>query len=93
MLSLTLGTLTQITDLAEASSEKAVKYSEDMTNAIDCAYQARPLTECSPDLFSSDFKAEVAEAQRIAAELKAQQPGSKLKTEADLPKKTEKKRA
>ena len=93
VLSLTLGTLSQLTELAETSSAKAVQYSEDMTNAIDCAYTARPLSECSPNLFSTDFKEDVAQTQAILKEIKAQQPGGKLKTEADLPKKEAKKRA
>lgn len=73
VLSLSLATLTQLEDLAQASSDKAVKYASDMTNAIDCAYQARPLSECSPDLFSTDFKNEMAQSQAILADIQAQQ--------------------
>ncbi len=75
VLSLTLATLTQLQDIAESSSEKAIKYAEDMNGALDCAYQARPLDECSPDLFSEDFKEETARTQAILADLQAQQPG------------------
>lgn len=75
LLTLTVGTVTQLEALAQQSADKTIKYAEDATNAIDCAYQARPLSECSPDLFSTDFKAEVAESQRIIADLQAQQAG------------------
>jgi hypothetical protein len=85
ILSLTIGTLTQLTDVAQATSDKAVKYSQDMSNAVDCAYQARALTECSPDLFSTDFKEQVTQTQAILADLHTQELGSNLKSENDLP--------
>ncbi len=75
ILTLTLGTLTQLQDIAEDSAAKAVKYSDDMNNAIPCAFEARPLDECSPDLFSTDFESEMDRTQAILADLEAQQPG------------------
>lgn len=78
VISVMLATLGQMEDLAWQTTDKAVKYSEDMTNAVDCAFQARALDECSPDIFSADFKAETAETQRILNDLRAQQPGAKL---------------
>jgi hypothetical protein len=75
ILSLTLATMTQLQDLAQEASDKAVKAADDQVNALDCAYTARPLTECSPDLFSEDYKAETAQAQAILADLRAQQYG------------------
>lgn len=78
LVSITLATLTQLEDLAQQSADKSIKFAEDSTKALDCAYTARPLSDCSPDLFSADFKAEVTETQRILADLKAQQPGANL---------------
>lgn len=73
VLSLTLGTLTQLENLAQTSADKAIKYSTDMNNAIDCAYTARPLTDCSPDLFSTSFKDEIDQSQNILSQIEAQQ--------------------
>lgn len=78
VLALVLTTLTQLEDIAQHTSDKAVKYSDDMNNAVDCAFQAQPLDKCSPDLFSTDFKQETAETQKILEDLKAQQPGARL---------------
>jgi hypothetical protein len=80
MVTLMLTTLTQLEDLGQQSADKTVKFATDATNAIDCAYQARPLTECSPDLLSTDFTAEIQESQRILEDLRSQQPGANLQT-------------
>ena len=79
IISLTLGTLTQLQDIAQHASQKAVKFADDSTNAIDCAYQARPLSDCSPDLFSTDFKQEAQQTQAILDDLQKQQMGADLK--------------
>jgi hypothetical protein len=73
-----LATMTQLEDLAWQTSDKAVKYSTDMTNAVDCAFTAEALDKCSPDLFSTDFKEETAETQRILEDLRSQQAGANL---------------
>jgi hypothetical protein len=78
MLALMLTTMTQLEALAQESADKSVKYADDATNAIDCAYQARPLTDCSPDLFSTDFHDEMDESQRILDDLRSQQMGAEL---------------
>jgi len=69
IVALLLGTLTQLEDLGEEASQKTIDYAEQAVNAIDCAYQARPLTECSPDLFNADFTAEIEETNRLLEEI------------------------
>lgn len=78
LVSLTLGTLTQLQDLAQQSADKSIKYADDATNAIDCAYTARPLSDCSPDLFSTDFKAEAEQTKAILEDLQKQEMGADL---------------
>ncbi len=78
IISLSLGTVMELADIAEASAAKAIAYSEDMTVALDCAYTARPLDECSPNLFSTDFKQEADRTRAILEDLRSQQAGAKL---------------
>ena len=59
----------QLMDLAQASSDKAIDFSEDMANAIDCAAEARPLEECSPGIMGHDFSIEMKEAQKLNNEI------------------------
>lgn len=47
---------TQMADIAESTSEKAVFFAEDMENAIECATYGIDLKECSPRLFNHEFK-------------------------------------
>lgn len=75
ILSLSLATLAQLEDLAQSASDKAVQAATDQVAALDCAYTARPLDECSPNLFSNDFKSETARTQAILADLRASQQG------------------
>lgn len=51
--------------IAESSANKALEFSEDMNNAIDCAIRAVPIEECSPNLMDYDFKPNVEEYQRL----------------------------
>ena len=78
ILSLTIGTLTQLQDIAQHSADKAIAQATDANNAIDCAYQARLLAECSPNLFSHDFNEESLQTQAILDDLQTQQAGSNL---------------
>jgi hypothetical protein len=78
MLSLSIGTVMELSDIAQTSADKAIAYSEDMTAALDCAYTARPLDECSPDLFSTDFKIEADRTRAILEDLEKQQAGANL---------------
>lgn len=66
---LILGAAVELEALAEQSSDKAVKYSQDMVSAMDCAIEARPLTDCSPDLLGTQWYEEIAQTQAILQEL------------------------
>ncbi len=54
-----LGFATQLTEIAESSSEKALDFAQDMNNAMDCAKTGRLISECSPTLFETDFDSEM----------------------------------
>ncbi len=83
ILSLSLATITQLQTLAEDASDKAVQAAIDQTNALPCAYEARPLNECSPNIFSNNVDAEIAQSQAILADLRAQQYGNLEQRQAD----------
>jgi hypothetical protein len=55
---LLLGTANELIGLAEQASNKTVAYTGEMENALDCAFQARPLYECSPNLMNATFQDE-----------------------------------
>jgi len=55
---LILATATQLYDVAESSSNKAVDFAEDMDDAIDCATHGVDMNQCSPGLYSHDFSSE-----------------------------------
>ncbi|RMF05779.1 hypothetical protein D6764_03915 [Candidatus Woesearchaeota archaeon] len=57
MMVLLLGA--QLLDIAESASAKTVAFASDMEAAVDCAMRAIPLQECSPGIFSHDFKPEI----------------------------------
>lgn len=78
IISLSIGTAMELATVAEASATKAVEYSNDMVLALDCAYTARPLDECSPDLFSTDFTQEADQTRAILEDLRSQQAGARL---------------
>ena len=66
---LMLGTITQLETLANETSEITVEYTEEMVRALDCAYTARPLTECSPNLLSREVADEITRTNQILLEL------------------------
>jgi|AntRauTorcE11897_2_1112592.scaffolds.fasta_scaffold194635_1 hypothetical protein len=65
-----MGVLTDLEDLSHQVSDKTVKFAQDATSALDCAYEARPLTECAPDITSKEFSDEIAQTNAILQELK-----------------------
>jgi hypothetical protein len=75
VVTLTLATMTQLHDLAQDASDKAVAAATAHVAAIDCAYEARPLTECSPEIFSVDYTEEIERNQAILADLRESQTG------------------
>lgn len=60
-----LGLAADFQDLGEDTTEKTARYAQDAVNALDCAYQARPLTECSPDLFNTEFTEEIERTNEL----------------------------
>jgi hypothetical protein len=70
MLFLSIGT--QMIDIAEGSSEKAIAFASDMEAAIDCATAGIPLEKCSPDLAKHDFEPDVKEFQQALNETQEQ---------------------
>jgi hypothetical protein len=70
VMSLILGVTLQLVEIAESSSQKAVKYAEDMNNAIDCAFKGIDISVCSPDLASTSFKEDLIETKEVVDKLK-----------------------
>ncbi|MBD3209378.1 hypothetical protein GF367_03080 [Candidatus Woesearchaeota archaeon] len=57
-ITIILGFATQLETIAEDTSDKAIDFSQDMSNAMDCATKGIPITECSPNLMDHDFAPE-----------------------------------
>ncbi len=52
-------TLSELEAHAYHVSERTIQFADDAVSALDCAYTARPLTECSPNLITADFSEEI----------------------------------
>ncbi len=74
-----LSYFSQMSELAENSADKAVDFAEDMNKAIDCATEARELSECSPNLFSQDFKEDIEKLQEQTKQMKKDISGTEDK--------------
>lgn len=61
------GTLAELEELSYKASESAVEYAQDAINALDCAFKARPLTECSPNIMHPDYAEEIERTQALLA--------------------------
>ncbi|MFP4656776.1 MAG: hypothetical protein ACLFNK_04325 [Candidatus Woesearchaeota archaeon] len=55
VFSLIVGMSIELIDIAEDSSEKALRYTEAMEKGIDCAFRGELILECSPELASIKF--------------------------------------
>ncbi len=53
-----MGFMTQLSDIAMSTSEKALNFADDMDNAMGCASRGIPVEECSPNLNKNDFTPE-----------------------------------
>ncbi|MFW6014000.1 MAG: hypothetical protein ACOCZ6_01985 [Nanoarchaeota archaeon] len=49
----------QLLDIAESTSEKALGFTEEMNNAVDCATRGVDMRECSPGLYDYEFEEEM----------------------------------
>jgi hypothetical protein len=58
---LVLGFMTQLSDIATSTSDKALNYADQMDSAVDCAFRAMPIEDCSPDLTKTTFEPETRE--------------------------------
>lgn len=60
---------TQLVDVAEHTGDKVVKYSEDMGNAVDCAFLGQSISKCSPELTTTDFDSEINQTADLLEQL------------------------
>lgn len=65
IMTLIVGFASQLEDIAKDSSEKAIEFSDDMNNAMECATKGIPISVCSPDLMNYDFSAQTEEFQAV----------------------------
>lgn len=72
VVALLLGTLVELEALGNQASARTIEYSEDMVAALDCAYESRPLTDCSPGIYGEDseFTREIDELQEILSKVR-----------------------
>ncbi len=75
-----MGFALELATIAEDVSGKAIGFSEDMSNAMDCAIEARPIEQCSPALMGQaqqEFKTQatsfVTKVEEIQDELEEQE--------------------
>jgi hypothetical protein len=64
-----LGVLADLEDLSQDATQRTVEYTQSAVLALDCAYEARPLTECAPDITSPEFSEEIARTNQILTDL------------------------
>jgi len=64
-----VGFATQLEDLALDSSEKALRFADDINEAMECATKGLPITWCSPNVTSYDFSPETEEFSAILDEM------------------------
>lgn len=60
-----LGMITELQDLAQDSQDRTLQYTQDVVDALDCAYQARPLTDCAPGITNDDFTQQIQETNNL----------------------------
>lgn len=64
-----MGFALQLIDIAESTSDKALAFSYDMENAVDCATRAVDLKECSPGLYDHNFRQEIDKTIKLNTEM------------------------
>ena len=63
------GFFIQFNVLAHSTSVKVLHYADDMNNALDCAFRAKDISLCSPDIKNYDFSKEVNDFNNLNNEL------------------------
>lgn len=69
VMALIFGTVTQLFETAEATSDKIEVYTGDMVNAVDCAIAAIPLEACSPNIYGYEFETEINDTLNLTQRL------------------------
>lgn len=59
MLLFLLGFIVELGEIAESTSVKTLRYTQDMSDAMDCAFRGVSISECSPNLLETDFEPEI----------------------------------
>jgi hypothetical protein len=62
-MALIIGIATQMQDIAQSTADKAIDFSDDMNNAMECATKGVPLRVCSPQLLEYQFDEEQEQFQ------------------------------
>ncbi len=58
----------QLVDIAESTSEKAIGFTLDMQEAVDCATRGVDMEICSPGLFEHNFDDEIKRTKEVNLE-------------------------
>lgn len=69
-MALIVGSATHLESVAEDTSAKALAFTDDMNDAMDCATRGIPISACSPNLTNHDFSEEQEEFLAILDEMK-----------------------
>ncbi len=69
IIAMILGFAVELQAIAEDASSQTIEFSNNAADALECAYTARPLNECSKDIFSDKTTKEIAETRRILDEM------------------------
>ncbi|MFW6231307.1 MAG: hypothetical protein ACOC32_04785 [Nanoarchaeota archaeon] len=69
VLSVIIGLAFELVETAESASDKVLAYTQDMENALDCAFAGVPIEVCSPGLAQTSFKEDLQELNRTNQEL------------------------
>ncbi|MFP4424142.1 MAG: hypothetical protein ACLFP2_02825 [Candidatus Woesearchaeota archaeon] len=67
-----LGVGVQLESIAEESSDKAIRYAGQMSDAMDCAMLGRHISDCSPELTDTSFSPEIEKTQRVLENISRQ---------------------
>ncbi len=55
----------EVEKLSLQAQEATTEFLEHAVRAIDCAYTARPLSECAPELFNDEHRKQIEEYQEL----------------------------
>lgn len=66
------GLASDLVTQAEDVSNKTLEYTQQMNDALDCAFKGVELSVCSPDLVTTDFDEDVDEFEKTLEEVKKQ---------------------